>query len=50
MNVIIFVTYHKRRLQYLALCQCGTKHGPYAKVALIPPCCASCDEPLRGKG
>jgi hypothetical protein len=44
MNVVIFVTYRKRRPQYLAVCQCGTRHGPYATVALIPPQCQSCEQ------
>jgi hypothetical protein len=43
MNVVIFVTYRKRRPQYLALCQCGARHGPYAKVAQIPPRCFACE-------
>jgi hypothetical protein len=44
MNVVIFVTYHKRRASYLALCQCGARHGPYAKVAQIPPHCFACEQ------
>jgi hypothetical protein len=54
MNVVIFVTYRKRRPQYLAVCQCGARHGPYAKVALIPPQCLGCERkaptasPARG--
>jgi hypothetical protein len=44
MNVVIFVTYEKRRSQYLAVCQCVTRHGPYAKVALIPDTCATCED------
>ena len=43
MNVVIFVTYHTRRPQYLAVCQCGARHGPYAKVAQIPPQCLGCE-------
>jgi hypothetical protein len=43
MNVVIFITYHNRRPQYLAVCQCGAKHGPYAKVAQIPPHCCGCE-------
>ena len=42
MNTMIFQTYEKRRPQYLAVCQCGTKHGPYLKVALILPQCQGC--------
>jgi hypothetical protein len=49
MNVVIFVTYHTRRPQYLAVCQCGRRHGPYVKVALIPPWCQSCEEQHRAK-
>jgi hypothetical protein len=49
MNVVIFMTYPKRRPQYVALCQCGTRHGPYAKVAVIPPCCGACDEQLKAR-
>ena len=44
MNVVIFITYHNRRPQYLAVCQCGAKHGPYAKVAQIPPQCQGCEQ------
>jgi hypothetical protein len=44
MNTVIFVTYQKRRPQYLAVCQCGTRHGPYAKVAVIPPQCQGCEQ------
>jgi hypothetical protein len=46
MNPIIFVTYQKRRPQYLAVCQCGARHGPYLKVALIPPQCQDCEKAL----
>jgi hypothetical protein len=44
MNVVIFIAYRKRRPQYLALCQCGARHGPYAKVAMIPPWCHGCEQ------
>jgi hypothetical protein len=44
MNTIIFVTHHKRRASYLAVCQCGARHGPYAKVAQIPPRCIACEQ------
>ena len=44
MNVVIFVTYHTRRPHYLAVCQCGMWHGPYAKVAVIPPQCQGCEQ------
>jgi hypothetical protein len=44
MNTIIFIAYRKRRPQYLAVCQCGTRHGPYAKVAVIPPQCQGCEQ------
>jgi hypothetical protein len=43
MNVVIFITHRNRRPQYLALCQCGARHGPYAKVAQIPPRCFACE-------
>ena len=43
MNVMIFVVEKPRRPQYLAVCQCGTRHGPYAKVAQIPPRCLACE-------
>jgi hypothetical protein len=49
MNVVYFITYQKCRPQYLAVCQCGTKHGPYAKVARIPSCCHRCDEQALAK-
>jgi hypothetical protein len=44
MNVVIYVTYRKCRPQYLAVCQCGARHGPYAKVAVIPPWCPGCEQ------
>jgi hypothetical protein len=44
MNVVYFITHQQRRPQYLAVCQCGTRHGPYAKVALIPDTCAVCED------
>jgi hypothetical protein len=34
MSVVIFVTY----------CQCGTRHGPYATVAMIPSQCQGCEQ------
>jgi hypothetical protein len=44
MNVVIFIAHHTRLPRYLALCQCGTRHGPYAKVAQIPPQCCACEQ------
>jgi hypothetical protein len=44
MNVVIFAIEHTKRPQYLAVCQCGRRHGPYAKVARIPPVCPRCEE------
>jgi hypothetical protein len=44
MNTVIFITEHTKRPQYLAVCQCGRRHGPYRKVAMIPPVCPACDE------
>jgi hypothetical protein len=49
MNTLIFVVEKTRRPQYLAVCQCGRRHGPYLKVALIPPSCAICDEKTDAK-
>jgi hypothetical protein len=49
MNTMIFVIEKKRRPQYLAVCQCGRRHGPYLKVVLIPPQCLGCEEQLRVK-
>jgi hypothetical protein len=49
MNVMIFAIKTTKRPQYLAISQCGTKHGPYVKVASIPPCCPSCDEKFTAK-
>ena len=50
MNTMFFVTYDKRgRTRYLAVCACGTTHGPYRKVALIPPRCLRCDEKAIAK-
>jgi hypothetical protein len=44
MNTIIFVVYLKRRPWYVALCACGTPHGRYASVTLIPPQCPGCEQ------
>jgi hypothetical protein len=44
MNIMIFVVEKKRRLQYLAVCQCGRRHGPYVKVAMIQPDCPDCEQ------
>jgi hypothetical protein len=44
MNTVIFITYEKRRPRYHAVCQCGRPHGPYVKVAVIPPVCPGCEE------
>jgi hypothetical protein len=49
MNSMIFIVEQTRRPQYLAVCQCGRWHGPYVKVALIPPQCQGCEEPRRAK-
>ena len=49
MNTMIFVIEKPRRPEYLAVCQCGTKHGPYLKVALIPPCCPGCEQKAPAK-
>jgi hypothetical protein len=49
MNVVIFVTCHKRRPQYLAVCACGRRHGPYRKVGLIQPDCPSCEQKAVAK-
>jgi hypothetical protein len=49
-NTMFFVTYNKRgRAQYLAVCACGTVHGPYLKVALIPPVCRGCEQKAPAK-
>jgi hypothetical protein len=47
MNSMIFKVHQKRREQYLAVCQCGRRHGPYVKVAQIPPQCQGCEDRLR---
>ena len=44
MNTMIFKVHKKRRDEYLAVCQCGMRHGPYLKVALIPPDCPDCEQ------
>jgi hypothetical protein len=44
MNVVIFVMENTKRPQYRAVCQCGTRHGPYAKVAMISPWCQGCEQ------
>jgi hypothetical protein len=44
MNVVIFVMENTKRPRYLAVCQCGTRHGPYLKVAVIPPWCPGCEQ------
>ena len=44
MNTMIFVVEKTRRPQYLAVCQCGRRHGPYVKVGLIPDTSPACDE------
>ena len=44
MNTVIFVVYLKRRSWYVALCACGTAHGRYPAVALIPPQCQGCEQ------
>ncbi len=44
MNTVIFVATRQCRAWYVALCQCGVPHGPYAKVALIPPQCQGCEQ------
>jgi hypothetical protein len=44
MNVVYFITYQKRQPQYLAVCQCVARHGPYANVAQIPPQCQDCEQ------
>ena len=43
MNTLIFLIEHTKRPQYLAVCQCGRRHGPYLKVALIPDTCPACE-------
>jgi hypothetical protein len=47
MNILIFLIEHTKRPQYLAVRQCRRWHGPYLKVALIPPDCPSCEEQAR---
>ena len=49
MNTVIFGTYQERRPWYVALCQCGVPHGPYVKVALIPPGCPGCEQKATPK-
>jgi hypothetical protein len=49
MNTVIFMTTRKCRPWYVALCQCGVPHGPYAKVALIPPQCQGCEQTTMTK-
>ena len=44
MNTVIFVVYLKCRPWYVALCACGTAHGRYPAVALIPPQCQGCEQ------
>ncbi len=43
MNTVIFGTYQERRPWSVALCQGGVPHGPFVKVALIPPGCPGCE-------
>jgi hypothetical protein len=49
MNVVIFIAYHKRRASYLAVCQCGARHGPYATVGDIPDACLRCEAKTLNK-
>jgi hypothetical protein len=49
MNPAIFVTHKQHREWYIALCQCGVPHGPYAKVALTPPGCPGCEQQALAK-
>jgi hypothetical protein len=49
MNTMIFVTEHTKRPQYLAVCQCGRRHGPYLKVGLIPDTCPACEARAEAK-
>ncbi len=49
MNTMIFLIEHTKRPQYLAVCQCGRRHGPYLKVGLIPPDCPDCEQKAIAK-
>jgi hypothetical protein len=41
---MIYLIEYTKRPQYLAVCQYGRRHGPYAKAAQIPPDCPSCEQ------